>query len=286
MRKLVLTIGLVAALAGCGRESKPQQATQAQTATSAHVPDQTRQPAGQASGPAPATAPVNSASASSAPPPVQSALPTSNPAQPNGSAKPPLEQQAPPPQLSASQSSPAPEPAPPIAIPAGTLVRVRLEQTIDTKRNRAGDRFEATLISPIEANGNFLLPLGTTFEGHVTEAIPSGRFKGRAVLGLELDSFRLDGVDYRVVTAPATRVSGRHRKRNWILMGGGAGFGAAVGAVAGGGAGALIGASAGAGAGAVGAFFTGRKNVSLPIETPLTFRLRTDVALSNAQQPG
>lgn len=279
MRKVLLTVGLIATVAGCGRESKPQQATQAHTTSSAFVPDQTREPGVQASSSAPASAPVNSAPA---PASAQSALPTPNPAQPNGSAKLPVEQQVPPPQLSGSQPVPTPEPAPPIAIPAGTLVRVRLAQTIDTKRNRAGDRFEATLISPIEVHGNFLLPVGTTFEGHVTEARPSGRFRGRAVLGVELDSFRLDGAVYRVVTAPATRVCGRHRKCNWILMGGGAGFGAAVGAVAGGCAGALMGAGAGAGAGAVGAFFTGRKNVSLPIETPLTFRLRTEVALSDA----
>jgi hypothetical protein len=154
-----------------------------------------------------------------------------------------------------------------------------MEQTIDSKRNRPGDRFEASLISPIKVNGNVLVPRGTRFEGHVTEAKPSGRFKGRAELGVELDSFHLNGAVYRVATAADTRVSGRHRKRNWILMGGGAGAGAGIGAVAGGGPGALIGAGAGAGAGAVGAFFTGRKNVSLPVETPLTFRLRRDVAL-------
>ncbi|MGA7413087.1 MAG: hypothetical protein WBW33_21600 [Bryobacteraceae bacterium] len=285
MRILLLVIGLVAALTACRHDSKLEQAKQAQTA-SAPPQNQTGQPVVEATIPELAPGTVNSAQASTTQPPSEAVAPPANPAPPDGPTQPTLEQRSAPVQLSASKPSPAPVPAPPIAIPAGTQVRVRLAQTIDTKRNRSGDRFEATLISPVQVNGEFLLPSGTTFVGHVTEAKPSGRFKGRAILGVELDSFTLDHVVYRVVTAPATRVSGRHRKRNWILIGGGAGFGAGVGAVAGGGVGALIGAGAGAGAGAVGAFFTGRKNVSLPVETPLTFRLRTEVALSSAQQPG
>jgi hypothetical protein len=241
--RLLLTIGVVAGLSACGKhEAKVQQTDPAQTA-SAPVPDQTTQPATQAANPvAPASSPAYTAST-----------------EPNGTAP-------------AQQS--------PIAIPAGTHIRVRLEQTVDTKRNRPGDRFEATLISPIQVDGNVLVPPSTEFEGHVTEAKHSGRFKGRAVLSLKLDSFRMNGEVYQVATASDTRVSGRHRKRNWILIGGGSGFGATVGAAAAGGPGALIGAGAGAGAGAVGAFFTGRKNVTLPVETALTFRIRIDVALS------
>jgi hypothetical protein len=284
VRKLLVTIGLAAALAACN--SKPKQTSQAQT-TSSLAPNQTGQPTGQATNPPPQAASVNPPPTSVAPPAAQSAPPVTNPAQGNEPAQPaPGQPQSQTPQESTSQPAAAPEPAPRIAIPAGTPVRVRLEQTIDTKRNRPGDRFEASLMSPIRVDGNVVVPRGTTFNGHVTEAKTSGRFKGRAVLGVELDSFRLNGVSYRVMTAPDTRVSGRHRKRNWILMGGGTGLGAALGAVAGGGAGALIGAGAGAGAGAAGAFFTGKKNVSLPVETPLTFRLRNEVALNGGRQPG
>jgi hypothetical protein len=49
--------------------------------------------------------------------------------------------------------------------------------------------------------------------------------------------------------------------------------------LAGGPAGALIGAGAGAGAGTIGAVFTGKKNVSLPVETRLSFELRRPVQL-------
>jgi hypothetical protein len=284
MHKILLTIGLVAVLSACTRDSKPQKNNQAQS-TSVPGLVQTGQRIGQAASTVPSNATVNSPPTSMPATPTQSAPEATNPAQPNGPTRPALVQ-GPPPKPSAFQPAKVPLPTPATIIPEGTPIRVRLEQAIDTRRNRSGDRFEATLISPIRVNGNLVVPRGSTFEGHVTEAKPSGRFKGRAVLGIELDSFHLNGAVHRVVTAPDTRVSGRHRKRNWILLGGGSGLGAALGAVAGGGAGALIGAGAGAGAGAVGAFFTGRKNVSLPIETPLTFRLRAGVALTSGRQPG
>jgi hypothetical protein len=259
--KLLLPFALVAALAGCSKQGAKVQADQAQPTTTP-VLDGSGRPIGEATTPAPA---------------IASANPQSNPAE--SSSPEPVAAATTPVQQPELQPAPAPVHSALIAIPAGTHVRVRLEQTIDTKRNHPGDRFEATLISPIQVNGDLLVPRGTTFEGHVTEAKHSGRFKGRAELGVELDSFRMNGAVYRVVTAPDTLVSGRHRKRNWILMGGGSGVGAGIGAIAAGGPGALIGAGAGAGAGAVGAFFTGRKDVKLPVETPLEFRLRTKVAL-------
>jgi len=66
-------------------------------------------------------------------------------------------------------------------------------------------------------------------------------------------------------------------KRNQTPAGG-AGLGAALGAVAGGGAGALI----GAGAGTIGAAATGKKNVGFPAETLLTFALRAPVSIEVA----
>jgi hypothetical protein len=170
--------------------------------------------------------------------------------------------------------------APPVEtynIPPGTLLRVRIDRTVGTKHNRAGERFTATLNTPVIADGREAIPRATLFTGHLTNAKHSGRFKGRAVIGLTLDSFTLDNETYRIDTGSDMRRSKGHKKRNFLFMGGGAGGGAAIGAAAGGGAGALIGAGAGAAAGATTAFFTGRKNISIPAETLLTFRLRQSV---------
>ena len=166
-----------------------------------------------------------------------------------------------------------------LVIPEGTRLRVRLDQSIDTRRNRPGNRFQATLAEPVMRDGAILLPRGTRFAGHVMESKPSGRLKGRAILSLTLDSFRANGREYLVNTGGTTRVSGRHRKRNLILIGGGAGTGASIGAIAAGGFGALVGAAAGGVAGTATAVFTGKKNVSVPAETLMTFPLRSSVRL-------
>src|SRR5712672_3240260 len=68
----------------------------------------------------------------------------------------------------------------------GTTVRVRLQESLDTRRNRAGDRFSATLDGPLVVNGRVAVPRGTIFEGRVAKSSESGRFKGRAALALRL----------------------------------------------------------------------------------------------------
>jgi hypothetical protein len=163
------------------------------------------------------------------------------------------------------------------------MLRVRIDRTVDTKHDRAGERFTATLNTPVTVDGREAIPRGTSFAGHLTNAAHSGRLKGRAVIGLTLDSFTLDNETYRIDTSSDVRRSKGHKKRNFLFMGGSAGGGAAIGAVAGGGAGALIGAGAGAAAGVTTAFFTGRKNISIPAETLLTFHLRQSVDVTEQQ---
>src|ERR1035437_6624239 len=107
-------------------------------------------------------------------------------------------------------------------IPSGTPLHVRVDEAIDTRRNRAGDQFSATLSEPIEVDGRTMVPEGTEFSGHVTTAAASGRLKGRAFIGLRLDSFRLNGREYPVQTSSVERVSASHKKRNALLIGGGA----------------------------------------------------------------
>lgn len=168
---------------------------------------------------------------------------------------------------------------PEMFIPRGTHVRVRIDQEVDTRHNHAGDRFSATLYEPVVVDGATVLPTGTRFHGHLVAAKSSGRLRGRAVLGLTLDSFWYDGRDYVIQTSGAYRESGSHKKRNFALIGGGGGLGAAIGAIAGGGEGAAIGAASGVGAGLAGAAVTGKKQVAVAAEAPLTFTLRAPVRI-------
>ena len=173
----------------------------------------------------------------------------------------------------------SPKMAPEVTVPAGTTLHVRLDQTLDTQRSRTGEAFTATLAEPIVVGDQMVVPKGTEFRGHVTASGASGRLKGRAVLGVTLDSFDLKGKSYRIETSADNRASAGHKKRNGLLIGGGAGLGTALGAIAGGGKGALIGAGAGAAAGTAGAAATGKENTGFPAETLLTFSLRAPVRI-------
>jgi outer membrane lipoprotein SlyB len=78
---------------------------------------------------------------------------------------------------------------------------------------------------------------------------------------------------YPISTSSIDRAEKGKGRRTAEFAGGGAGLGAIVGALAGGGKGAAIGAIAGGGAGTAGGAFTGNKQIELPAETQLTFRV-------------
>jgi hypothetical protein len=164
-------------------------------------------------------------------------------------------------------------------VPAGTRVRVRLLDSLDTKYTRPGQRFSASLDEPLVSGNRVVVPRGTVFHGRVTEAKSSGRFKGRAVMALHLTSFTMNGRTYPIHSNSSARVSAGHKKHHLAWIGGGTGGGAAIGAMAGGGVGAAIGAGAGAAAGTVGSAITGKRQVRLPAESTMTFTLRAPLSI-------
>ena len=166
-----------------------------------------------------------------------------------------------------------------LVAPAGSVLRVRLDQALDTSRSRSGDRFSGVLDSPVFANGTEVLPKGTVVHGHVLNAHPSGRLKGRALLSLTLDSCEASGRQIELSVNPVTRVGNRHRKRNWAWIGGGSGTGALVGGLVGGPVGLLAGAGSGAAAGTAGAAITGKKQVHMPAESLAGFTLKDPLVI-------
>src|SRR5258708_5963326 len=130
----------------------------------------------------------------------------------------------------------------PLVVPAETVIAVVLDQTISSKTSKSGDRFSATVESPVEVEGKVAIPKGTRAEGIVKEANAAGRFKGGAALSLALTSVTVNGKDYEIQTSAAMTSSKGKGKRTAVMVGGGAAGGAAIGAIAGGGKGAAIGA--------------------------------------------
>ena len=112
--------------------------------------------------------------------------------------------------------------------------------------------------------------------GTVVASKGQGRFKGSGALGIQVTS--ISGTP--VSTSSYEKEQAGKGKRTAGFIGGGGGGGALIGGLAGGGKGALIGGLVGAGAGTAGAGLTGNKDILIPAETTLTFRLERPVHIS------
>src|SRR3984957_14407897 len=192
---------------------------------------------------------------------------------------------APPAAPGAPAPPPAPPPPPPIVIPTGTTIHVTLDQTVNSATANNGDPFAASLAVPVTSGSLVVLPVGTKVGGTVVTAQSAGKFKGQALLQLVIDSVRINGTRYPMQTNEIEDVGKSRGKRTAVGAGGGAAFGAILGAVAGGGKGAAIGALAGGGAGTAGAAFTGKKDIVLPAETRLHFKLVQPLSIPAPDAP-
>jgi hypothetical protein len=176
-----------------------------------------------------------------------------------------------------AMSNMKPEAPKPLVVPAGTVLTVRLGQAVGSKISSPGQTFTATLASAVSVDGKTAIPAGAAASGTVVDAKPLGRFKGGASLQLRLTSITIGGSDQAVSTSAVVRTESGKGKRSAVLAGGGAALGALIGGLAGGGKGAGIGALAGGGAGAGGAAFTGNKDIVLPAESALSFKLEQSI---------
>jgi hypothetical protein len=167
----------------------------------------------------------------------------------------------------------------PLVVPADAVLAVVLDQTISSKTSHSGDRFSATVESPVEVEGKVAIPKGARATGIIKDAKAAGRFKGGAALVLELTSVEVGGKEYEIQTSHAAMSSKGKGKRTAAMVGGGAGGGALIGGLAGGGKGAVIGGLIGAAAGTGGAGLTGNRDITLPAETALDFRLLQPVEI-------
>ena len=166
-----------------------------------------------------------------------------------------------------------------VTVPAGTELAVVLDQSLSSNGSHAGDEFDATLSDPVLVDGKTVIPKDARVKGRVVEAQASGRLQTPAQLSVTLTSIEIGGAPHELETAPITFRGKSHKTRDIEIIGGGSALGAIIGAVAGGGKGAAIGAGAGAGAGTATAAMTGKKDIVLPAEAHLSFKLNQPVTL-------
>jgi hypothetical protein len=181
--------------------------------------------------------------------------------------------------------SPAPAAArhvPSVVIPEGTDIVIRTDDSIRSGQDSSGQLYPATIEGDVYgSSGSVAIPAGTRAK-LVVSNVRSGGAVHSPELVLDLYSVDVHGEQYRVDSSSVTESNrsglGANR-RTAEYTGGGAGIGALMGAVFGGGKGAGIGALAGAGGGALTQLFTRGKEISVPAETAMTFRLERTLVM-------
>ncbi len=191
-----------------------------------------------------------------------------------------MQESTPTPTQQTAQAPEPPPPPPPLVIPAGTHIVIRLAGGLTSKTANPGDTFTGSLARPVTVGGVVAIPAGAGVTGKVVSAKSPGKFKGEGVLSITLTAVNIGGTTVAVKTHTYTQVVKGKGKRTAVAVGGGTGAGALIGGIAGGGKGALIGGLVGAGAGTAGAGLTGNKEVEIPAESAVTFKLAHSIKVA------
>jgi len=186
-------------------------------------------------------------------------------------------------------SAPAPPPAPPapvlpttrdVTIPSGTVLSVRMVDSVDSKTDQVGQTYKASMDSPLVMDGQTIIPKGGEVTLKLTKVTTAGNIKGASEVNLQLDRLYVNKKAYTVTSNTFQSVGSSEGKKTAKQTGIGAGIGAVIGAIAGGGKGAAIGAGVGGGAGAATAAVTKGEQVRIASEEKLDFRLEEPLTVT------
>jgi hypothetical protein len=168
-----------------------------------------------------------------------------------------------------------------LTVPAGTSLAIRVNQYINVKHAHVGDHFTGEVVEPVMVNGNEIIARGTHVGGRIDAAHRRGHFKGASILELRLTSIQLNGAEYHLDTHDDVRTKRGKGRRTAGWIGGLTGAGMIIGGIATGGVGLAIGAAAGAGTGTLIAGTTGNRDIVIPAESIMHFRLADDLVVQN-----
>lgn len=171
-----------------------------------------------------------------------------------------------------------------VTVPSGTLLRVRVNEELDSERTVAGTTFDGVILNDVVAGGSVAIPRGAAVQGRVVDVHRAGEFKGRGALMLQLTELTLGGQTYSLVSNEWTQ-HGIDKTGQTVnnTVGLGA-MGAMIGAVAGGGVGAAVGAGVGGVAGLGVSSASRRGEAMVPSEGIVAFRLTQPAGLTTVSQ--
>ena len=181
-------------------------------------------------------------------------------------------------------------------LPAGTPMRVKLENTLTTSTNQAGDPFSARVMQTVSLDGKTVIPVGTTVEGRVTKVNDPRRIAGKPTIGILPETVILPNGERYVLNATLVDTSVRNGTdvngegqfkgkgidgKDAIQIGMGTGGGMLVGGLIGGGKGLLIGGTVAATL-TVAHWLGKKRSTELPAGTELDMELNRPLIMTAA----
>ena len=167
-----------------------------------------------------------------------------------------------------------------VVVPSGTAIHVRMIDSINSDRNRAGEIFKGSLDHAVQAGNQTVFPRGATAYVKLVEASSAGRVKGRNELRLQLDHIAVGNQTYAVHSNVVDFRGKSQAKKTAKSAGIGAAVGGGVGALLGGGKGLAVGAGLGAGTGVATRAVKEPKAIQINSESLLQFHLAAPLRIS------
>ena len=162
-----------------------------------------------------------------------------------------------------------------VTIPAGTVLRLRVNRGFGSDISRVEDPISATLSRAVVVGGRTILPAGSRASGYVTEATRPGKVRGRGRVAVRFTriSPANESATYNMRTNSWVAVAPATKKKDALTIGIPAAGGAVIGALVDGKKGAAIGSAAGGGAGTAVVLSTRGKDVRINSGATLAVRL-------------
>ncbi len=173
-------------------------------------------------------------------------------------------------------------------IPEDTVISVRINDYLSSRTSRVGDKFTATVATPVYVAGQIAIPAGSIIEGRVTQVITARRMNKPGAIAVDFDSITLpNGLTTQIVGALTSdspeiqdqiddenRMSGGKGRDTAVFIGSSGAIGAVLGAISGGAKGAAVGGAVGAGIGLASVMLKKGEEASVPAGTQFGIKLK------------
>ena len=183
-----------------------------------------------------------------------------------------------------------------MSLPAGTALKLKLENTLSTFSSKEGDAFSGRVMEAVRFGGKTVIPIGTTVQGRVTKINEPRRIAGKPTIGIFPETVVLPNgerymlnaavVDTNLQNGTDVNAEGQfkgagHDGKDLTEIGFGTGGGMLVGGLMGSGKGMLIGGALGATT-TIAHWLGKRRSAVLPAGTELVMELSRPLAMTAA----